>query len=249
MVTGAARGIGAGISQAMAAEGAHLVIVDLLADQAAEVAMTIIENGGVAKSVAADVTDREQVKAVIDFAVTSYGNLDAWFNNAGVNDPREFLSIDKENWDFIHDVNCWGVVVGMQEAARRFIEQGAPGKIVNTASSVGRQGVGVIAPYCASKAAVISLTQSGARAFAQHGITVNGFAPGLVDTPIWEGIDKAVEAMGRPELKFSRLHSDILLGRAALPADIGPVAIFLAGSDSDYITGQIIPVDGGMVLV
>ncbi|NIH82238.1 SDR family NAD(P)-dependent oxidoreductase [Amycolatopsis viridis] len=249
VVTGAARGIGAGIAHAMAAEGANIVVVDLLAEEAAETAERIVKDGGKAVSIAADVTNREQVRAAIDLAVSEFGRLDAMFNNAGVNDPRNWLDIDKDNWDFITGINGWGVVVGTQEAAKQFIAQGSPGKIINTASIAGRQGYAAIGPYCASKAAVISLTQSAARALAPHNITVNGFAPGVVDTPLWVELDKALDNIGKPELKFAGMAADILLGRPSQPADIAPTAIFLAGPDSDYITGQIIPIDGGMILV
>jgi meso-butanediol dehydrogenase/(S,S)-butanediol dehydrogenase/diacetyl reductase len=249
VVTGGGRGIGAAIARGVAAEGASVVVVDLNEEQASDVAQSITDAGGNARSIRADVTSREDVRAAIDCAVDSFGRLDAIFNNAGVNDPRDFMSIDKRNWDFINDINGWGVVVGTQEAARQFMAQGGPGKIVNTASIAGRQGYADIAPYCASKAAVISLTQSAARSFADKGITVNGFAPGVVDTPLWVELDKTLDSLGKPELKFAGMAADILLGRAATPEDIVPTAVFLASKDSDYITGQIIPIEGGMILV
>jgi meso-butanediol dehydrogenase/(S,S)-butanediol dehydrogenase/diacetyl reductase len=132
------------------------------------------------------------------------------------------------------------------------IAQGKGGKIINTASIAGRQGFDNIAPYCASKFAVISLTQSGARALAKHNITVNGFAPGVVNTPLWEQLDKDLMAIGaseRPGQAIAEFSAGILRGRAATPEDIAGSALFLASPESDYMTGQIIMIDGGMVLV
>jgi meso-butanediol dehydrogenase/(S,S)-butanediol dehydrogenase/diacetyl reductase len=248
-VTGGARGIGAGIARAMAAEGASLVVADLNGEQAQEVATQIEDHGGRAIAVQVDVTERDQVAAGIERAVEEFGQLDAYFNNAGVNAPMDLLEVTRENWDFILTVNGFGVLVGIQEAAKQFLRQGTGGKIINTSSIAGRQGFAAIAPYCASKAGVITLTQSAARELAPHGITVNGFAPGVVETPLWEALDESLEAMGKPELKFDGMAEDILLGRPAVPADIAPTAIFLAAADSDYITGQIIPIEGGMILV
>jgi len=122
------------------------------------------------------------------------------FNNAGINKPMNFLDVTEDNWNLIMKVNGLGVLIGMQEAAKQMISQGTGGKIINTASIAGRQGYDNIAPYCASKFSVISLTQSGARALARHNITVNGFSPGVVATPLWEQLDKDLIAIGRPSV-------------------------------------------------
>jgi meso-butanediol dehydrogenase/(S,S)-butanediol dehydrogenase/diacetyl reductase len=146
-------------------------------------------------------------------------------------------------------VNALGVLIGMQEAAHQFIRQGDGGKIVNTASVASRTGFPDVAPYSASKAAVLSLIQAGARALAPHKITVNGFAPGVVATPLWTQLDRDLEAIGEGDAGFDSLSSQILQGRPAQPEDIVPTAIFLAAADSDYMTGQVIAIDGGMILV
>ncbi len=146
-------------------------------------------------------------------------------------------------------MNAIGVLIGTQEAARRFIAQGGGGKVVNTASIAGRTGFPSFAPYSASKAAVISLTQAAARDLAPRGITVNAFAPGVVATPLWTRLDADLAAMGAPDAGFDSMSADILLGRPAEPEDIVPTALFLASSDSDYITGQIVAIEGGMILV
>ena len=174
------------------------------------------------------------------------------FNNAGVNKPMNFLDVTEENWNFIMGINGLGCMIGMQEAARQMIEQGGGGKIVNTASVASRQGFDNVAPYCASKWAVVSLTQSGARDLAKHDITVTGFAPGVVATEMWEQVDQDLMGIGaatRPGQAMEEFSAQILRGRVAKPADITGTTTFLASRDSDYMTGQIIMIDGGMTLV
>lgn len=249
VVTGGASGIGAALSAGFAAEGAHAVIADLDGEAGERVAASIRAEGGSAMAVRVDVTDRSSVAAGIGAAVERFGRLDAYFNNAGMNSPMRFLEITEENVELIMRVNVTGVLIGAQEAAKQFIAQGGPGKIVNTASIAGRTGFSSFAPYSAAKAAVISLTQSGARALAEHGITVNGFAPGVVATPLWTKLDRELAAIGEGKNGFDSMASSILLGRPADPIDIVPTGVFLAAADSDYITGQIIPIEGGMILV
>jgi meso-butanediol dehydrogenase / (S,S)-butanediol dehydrogenase / diacetyl reductase len=249
MITGAGSGIGAGIARGLAAEGANVVLADLNEEAAAGVAAQIEADGGAALAVRVDVTDRAQVTAGIAAAVERFGRLDAYFNNAGFNKPLKYLDVTESNFEAILKVNTIAVLVGAQEAAKQFIAQGGGGKIVNTASIAGRQGFPSFAPYSASKAAVISLTQAGARALAPEGITVNAFAPGVVDTPLWTTLDKDLEEIGEGDAGFDSMAAGILLGRAATPQDLVPTAVFLAGPDSDYITGQVIAIEGGMILV
>ncbi|MFV0452371.1 MAG: glucose 1-dehydrogenase [Propioniciclava sp.] len=249
VITGAGSGIGAGIARGTAVEGAGVVLADLNEEAAAAVAEEINGAGGQALAVGVDVTDREQVRAGIAAAVERFGRLDAYFNNAGMNKPLKYLDISESNFELVMRVNALSVLVGTQEAARQFIAQGGGGKVVNTASIAGRQGFPSFAPYSAAKAAVISLTQAGARALAEHGITVNAFAPGVVDTPLWTALDRDLEEIGEGDAGFDSMADGIILGRAALPEDIIPTAVFLAAADSDYITGQVIPIEGGMILV
>lgn len=252
VITGAGRGIGAGLAHGLAAEGALITVVDRDSAGAHAVADAIVAQGGRACAAVADVTDRASVRAAIATAVSEYGRLDVMFNNAGLNIPQPFLEITEDSWHTVMNVNALGVLIGTQEAATQMIAQGGPGKIVNTASIAGREGYASFAPYSASKFAVIAIIQAAARALAAQSITVNGFSPGVVDTPLWQQLDKDLVAIGdaeQPGDAFAAFASGALVGRAATPADIVPTAIFLAAPDSDYITGQVMAVDGGMVLV
>jgi meso-butanediol dehydrogenase / (S,S)-butanediol dehydrogenase / diacetyl reductase len=256
IVTGAAQGIGRAIGEALLDEGANVCFADINAEKVASVAVAnkarAAAAGGQVTHAAVDVTDRAQVQAMIAHTVAAFGRLDVKFNNAGVNKPMNFLDVTEENWRFIMGINGLGCLIGMQEAARQMIAQGGGGKIINTASVASRQGFDNVAPYCASKWAVVSLTQSGARDLAKHDITVTGFAPGVVDTEMWEQVDQDLMGIGaadRPGQAMEEFSAHILKGRVAKPADITGTTTFLASKDSDYMTGQIIMIDGGMTLV
>ncbi len=255
IVTGAGRGIGLAIADALLREGANVCYADMnpeveqVADSAAQRA-----NGQPGRAIAAtvDVTNRDQVRAMIAKTVDEFGSLDVKFNNAGVNKPMNFLDVTDENWNFIMKVNGLGVLIGCQEAARQMIDQGGGGKIVNTCSIASRQGFDNVAPYCASKFAVLSLTQSAARDLAKHRITVNGFAPGVVHTELWKQLDRDLMDIGaseRPGQAIEEFSEGILVGRVATADDITGTTTFLASSDSDYMTGQCVMIDGGMILV
>ena len=249
IITGGASGIGLGISKGLAAEGANIVIADLNLAAAESAASEITKAGGKAIAAQVDVTKRASVAAGIELAVKTFGKLDCYFNNAGFNKPMKFLDVTEENFNAIMNVNALAVFVGTQEAAKQYIRQGTGGKVVNTASIAGRTGFSSFAPYSASKAAVISITQAAARALAEHNITVNAFSPGVVATPLWDKLDKDLEEIGEGDSGFDSMASGILIGRAAQPEDIVPTALFLASSDSDYVTGQTMAIDGGMILV
>ena len=256
IVTGAAQGIGRAIGEALLDEGADVCFADLNGNKAADVAAAnqarANDNGGKVMSATADVTERKQVQDMIARAVDTFGKLDVKFNNAGVNKPMHFLEVTEENWEFVMRVNGLGVLIGMQEAAKQMIAQGSGGKIINTASIAGRSGYDNVVPYCASKFAVVSLTQSAARDLAKHNITVTGFAPGVVATELWDTLDKDLMALGaseRPGQAMEEFSANILRGRVATPADIVGTTTFLASPASDYMTGQIVMIDGGMELI
>lgn len=256
IVTGAARGIGRAIGEALVDEGADVCFADIDAagarDAAQANAARAAASGARVTHAGVDVTDREQVRAMIAHTVERFGKLDVKFNNAGVNRPMNFLDVTEDNWHFIMGVNGLGCLIGIQEAARQMIAQGGGGKIVNTASIASRQGFDNVAPYCASKSAVVSLTQSAARDLARHQITVTGFAPGVVATEMWDQVDKDLMEIGasqRPGQAMAEFSAGILRGRVARPEDITGTTTFLASRDSDYMTGQIVMIDGGMILV
>lgn len=252
IVTGGASGLGEGIVQRLAAEGGKVVVADLDGAKAERLATTLQAEGKEAIGVAVDVAERAQVRAMVETVVSKFGGIDVLFNNAGFNKPVPFMDVDDANFNAIMRVNALGVMIGMQEVGRHMVQRGRGGKIINTASIAGRQGYAEFAPYCASKAAVISLTQAAAREFAPHKITVNGIAPGVVVTPLWEGLERdmiergVIKEMGEFINSFS---ASILVGRPATPQDLAGIAAFLTSTDSDYMTGQIVMCDGGMVLV
>lgn len=252
VVTGGAGGIGAAACHAIAAEGGRVVVADLDAAAAQSVAEEIGEHGGTARAVGVDVTDRSQVRAMIETTVDAYGALDVIFNNAGMNRPRGFMDVDEANFEEIVRVNTWGVIVCTQEAARQMIAQGTGGKIVNTGSIASRQGFWDFVPYCVAKFGTLAITQATARGLAEHGITVNAFAPGVVDTPMWVGLNEDIRAIHDQPAEANPMRdfaAGTLIGRPASPADLAPFLVYLASSESDYMTGQMYMVDGGQVLV
>jgi meso-butanediol dehydrogenase/(S,S)-butanediol dehydrogenase/diacetyl reductase len=252
IVTGGAGGIGAAACRAIAAEDGKVIVADLDPDRARGVAEAITADGGEATSVAVDVTDRASVQAMIQAAVDTFGELNVIFNNAGMNRPRGFMDVDSENFEQIVRVNTWGVIVCTQEAAKQMITQGAGGKIINTGSIASRQGFWDFVPYCVAKFGVLAVTQATARGLVEHGITVNAFAPGVVDTPMWIGLNEDIRAIhdqpdgADPMREFA---TGTLVGRPAAPEELAPFLVYLASPESDYMTGQMYMVDGGQVLV
>lgn len=252
VITGATGGIGAAIARALAADGAAITVADLAQDAADRLASEITAAGGKAIGVAVDVRERAQVRAMLDKAADAFGRVDVLFNNAGVAQTRPFLDITEEDWRFVIDVNALGVLLGMQEAVKTFRSQGGGGKIINTASIAAKQGYEPLAHYCASKFAVVAMTQAAARAFGKEGITANCFCPGVVATPMWDVIDKGFrdnKLTTKENEAFDTFAATAVLGRASQPADLVGVARYLASSDSDFMTGQSLMVDGGMVFI
>ena len=251
IIAGAGRGIGAGVAADLAAKGARVAVADLDRESAQDVAAHIVARGGDAKAFTVDVASRDSVRTLIGEVVKAHGRLDVMFNNAGISQTMKFLDTTEEDFDRVMRVNGLGVMIGIQEAARQMIAQGGGGKIINTASIAGKQGYPLFAAYCASKFAVVALTQAAARALAEHRITVNCFAPGVVQTELWKQLDAEFMELGLTKeagQAINEFSSGILLGRPSLPADLVGTTSFLASAASDYITGQTLMVDGGMVL-
>ncbi|HEV2107877.1 MAG TPA: L-iditol 2-dehydrogenase [Thermomicrobiales bacterium] len=250
IVTGGAQGMGRAISLAYAREGAKVLVADLNeAGAQATVEAINAQQGeeGKAASFRIDVRDQSQARAMIDTAVERFGGIDILVNNAGVGKIIPFHETTEADWDFMFDINCKGLLWCSQAAARQMIEQGRGGKIVNLASQAGRRGEALVLAYCASKACVISMTQSMALALAPHKINVNAIAPGIVDTPFWDEVDRQFAKLlnmevGEPKRTFIQ---SIPLGRIEQPEDVTGMAVFLASSEADYITQQTFNVDGG----
>jgi meso-butanediol dehydrogenase/(S,S)-butanediol dehydrogenase/diacetyl reductase len=252
LVTGAARGIGAASARRLAAGGARLVLADL---DGAAVDKLAAELGGV--GVTADVTRAADITRMVDEPYRRWGRLDVLFNNAGVIRVEPLLEVTEAEWDRVLAVNLRAVFFVLQAVARRMRDQppmpGSElrGKLIQTASIAGyRGGNHLMTPYSASKAGVISLTRSAAQALAPDRITSNCVCPGAVETPMWEQIDRELGALHgwAPREAWKRRTAGIPLGRPETPDDVAGVVAFLAGPDSDYMTGQAIKVDGGLVM-
>jgi NAD(P)-dependent dehydrogenase (short-subunit alcohol dehydrogenase family) len=249
IITGGARGIGAAIAQSYAAEGAQVVVADLLAEDAAATAKAI---GGKAFAVPVDVTRIASIESMVESVIARAGAIDILVNNAAIFDMGPVLEVTEKSWDTQFAVNTKGLFFTLQSVAKRMVAQNeaAPtrrGKIINIASQAGRRGEALVAAYCASKAAVISLTQSAGLDLIKHRINVNGIAPGVVDTPMWDRVDALfAKYEHRPLGEKKRLVGEAVpFGRMGLPEDHAGAAVFLASSDSDYVVAQTLNVDGG----
>lgn len=250
IITGAGRGIGAAIAKGLASDGALITVADLSKDTSEATAKEIRDAGGTAIAFTVDVTQREGVRKMIDASVAAHGKLDVIFNNAGIVQVRPFLDITEDDYRVMSDVNGLGVLIAMQEAIRTFLSQGGGGRIVNTASIGAKLSTDPLAHYCASKFAVVALTQAAARTFGKDGIRVNSICPGNVATDMWKKIDEGFRHTGlttRENEAFERFASTAALGRPSTAEDLVGIARYLASSDSDFMTGQSIIVDGGTV--
>jgi D-sorbitol dehydrogenase (acceptor) len=246
IVTGAAVGIGEAVVRRYLDEGAKVVVVDV--KPRAELEQTYSDIPAVRiLLIQADVTAREGIEGILSATVERFGRVDILFNNAAIFDLRPLLEESWEIFDRVFAVNVKGMFFLMQCVARQMVEQGDGGKIINMASQAGRRGEALVSHYCASKAAVISYTQSAALALAPHRINVNGIAPGVIDTPMWKDVDALFARYeNRPVGEKKRLVGEAVpLGRMGRPSELTGAAVFLASADADYITAQTLNVDGG----
>jgi len=244
IVTGGAQGIGEAIVRAYAAEGARVVIADVVENKAQSLAQDIGNN---ALAVRLDVRDPASIDATVKAAVEQFGGIDILVNNAAVFDMQPLLEATEASFDRQFAINVKGLFFTLQAVAKQMVEQGRGGKIINMSSQAGRRGEPLLPVYCATKAAVISLTQSFGLDLIKHGIYVNSIAPGVVDTPMWDEVDALFAkyeglAIGQ---KKREVGEAVPLGRMGRPEDYGAPAVFLASSDSDYIVAQTLNVDGG----
>ncbi len=244
LITGAARGIGKVFAEAFFGEGATVAIGDINFAAAQRAASEI---GDGAYAVELDVTRQDSIDAAIDAVVARAGKLDILVNNAALFDADNIVDITRDSYAKLYSVNVAGTLFTLQAAARQMIKQGHGGKIINMASQAGRRGESLVAVYCSTKAAVISLTQSAGLNLIEHGINVNAIAPGVVDGDHWDHVDSLFAKLEgkKPGQKKAEVAAGVPAGRFAVPADLTGMAVFLASSDSDYILSQTYNVDGG----
>jgi len=244
VITGAARGIGLAIAQRYAAEGARVVVADLNEAGARQAAAAI---GHDALGLHLDVTRQESIDAMVAGVVAQCGRLDILVNNAGIFDLAPTVEITRESYRRVYAVNVEGLLFTLQAAAKQMIAQGGGGRIINFASQAGRRGEALVAVYCSSKAAVISLTQSAGLDLIKHGINVNAIAPGVVDNEHWDEVDARFARYEglQPGEKKRAVGAAVPFGRMARPEEIAGLAVFLAGPDAGYIVAQTYNIDGG----
>ncbi|CAH2409053.1 L-iditol 2-dehydrogenase [Mesorhizobium escarrei] len=244
LITGSARGIGKAFAEAYVREGATVAIGDINLEAAEKTASEI---GAKAYAVKLDVTDLTSIEAAIKAIETRAGGLDILINNAALFDLAPIVEISKASYDRLFSVNVAGTLFMLQAAARSMIAAGRGGKIINMASQAGRRGEALVAVYCATKAAVISLTQSAGLDLIKHRINVNAIAPGVVDGEHWDHVDALfAKYENRPRGEKKRLVGEAVpYGRMGTAQDLTGMAVFLASDDAEYIVAQTYNVDGG----
>lgn len=249
LVTGAGRGIGRGIALRLAQDGADIAIVDLNEESMAAVAREVEQLGRKATTFKADVSDRQQVYAAVNHAEQQLGGFDIMINNAGIAQVNPISEVTPQEVSMIYKINVEGTLWGIQAAAAKFIERGQKGKIINASSIAGHNGFAMLGVYSSTKFAVRGLTQAAAQEYASRGITVNAYCPGIVGTDMWDVIDQRFSSLtGAPVgATYKKYVEGIALGRAQTPDDVAAFVSYLAGPDSDYMTGQAPLIDGGMV--
>jgi D-sorbitol dehydrogenase (acceptor) len=244
LITGAARGIGRAFAEAYVREGACVAIADIDIDRARASAAEI---GASAIAVELDVTRQDSIDAAVAGTVEALGQIDVLINNAAIFSAAPILEIDRADYARVFDINVAGTLFTMQAVARHMIERGIRGRIINMASQAGRRGEPLVAVYCASKAAIISLTQSAGLNLVRHGINVNAIAPGVVDGEHWDGVDAffAKYEGKAPGQKKREVGEAVPYGRMGRAEDLTGMAVFLASDEADYIVAQCYNVDGG----
>ncbi|WP_218971228.1 acetoin reductase [Peribacillus loiseleuriae] len=250
VITGSAQGIGRGIAERLAKDGFSIVLSDLNEEVLKETEKEFKNKGVNVTSFVGNVTKPEDQEGLVKHAVDTFGNVDVFINNAGVEGQvAPLTAVDPKAVDFTLDVNIKGVIYGIKAAANQMKKQGTGGKIINACSIAGQEGFEMLGVYSATKFAVKGLTHVAAKELAPFKITVNSYCPGIVGTGMWERLDeKMMEHMGTKKGEaFAKFTQGIALGRPQTPEDAANLVSFLASSDSDYITGQNILTDGGMV--
>jgi NAD(P)-dependent dehydrogenase (short-subunit alcohol dehydrogenase family) len=244
LITGAARGIGRAFAEAYVHEGARVAIADIDIDRARA---TAAEIGEAAIAVPLDVTRQESIDSAVAETVAALGRIDILINNAAIFTAAPLVEIERTDYQRVFDINVAGTLFTMQAVARHMIDNGIRGRIINMASQAGRRGEALVAVYCATKAAVISLTQSAGLNLIAHGINVNAIAPGVVDGEHWDGVDAffARYEGKAPGQKKKEVGEAVPYGRMGRAEDLTGMAIFLASAEAEYIVAQCYNVDGG----
>ena len=244
LITGGARGIGRAFAEAYVREGATVAVADI---DFAEASATATAIGPQAYAVKLDVTDQASIDAAVAAVLAKTGGIDILINNAALFDMASIAELTHKSYDMQFAVNVKGTLFMLQAAAKAMVARGKGGKIINMASQAGRRGEANVIVYCATKATVISMTQSAGLELIKHGINVNGIAPGVVDTPMWDVVDAQFAKYENLPLgeKKRRVGLAVPFGRMGTPQDLCGMAVFLASSDADYIVAQTYNVDGG----
>jgi len=244
LITGAARGIGLAFAKAYVAEGARVAIDDIDIDRA-RIAATQIGNSAIA--VQMDVTDQSSIDTAVTETVKALGQIDILINNAAIFTAAPVAEITRQDYKRVFDINVSGTLFTMQAVANHMIKRGIKGRIINMASQAGRRGESLVSVYCASKAAVISLTQSVGLNLIQHGINVNAISPGVVDGEHWDGVDAffAKYEGKSPGQKKKEVAVAVPFGRMGTADDLTGMAVFLASDSASYVVAQTYNVDGG----
>ena len=250
VLTGAGGGIGAAVAAAYLHEGARCTLIDLAPTPSAAVDALAARYPGQLQYVAANVTVATDRSRIVEQACDGFGPIDILYNNAGIFDLAPLLDSDEAMFDRLFAVNVKGSFFVMQKVLAHMVANGTRGAVINMASQAGRRGEALVAHYCATKAAIISYTQSAALAMAPHHIRVNAIAPGVIDTPMWVGVDALFAryenlAIGEKKIQVGKA---VPLGYMGRPDDIAGAAVFLASDEAAYITAQTLNVDGGNVM-
>lgn len=244
LITGAARGIGLAFAQAYVREGARVVLADIDIERASAAASDL---GAAASAVELDVTRQDSIDAGVAKAVAGLGQIDILINNAAVFSAAPIVEITRDDYAKVFDINVSGALFTLQAVARHMIAAGVKGRIINMASQAGRRGEALVGVYCASKAAVISLTQSAGLDLIRYGVNVNAISPGVVDGEHWDGVDAffAKYENKAPGQKKAEVGAAVPYGRMGTAEDLTGMAIFLASDEADYVVAQTYNVDGG----
>jgi len=239
IVTGASRGIGEAIAKQLSSCGAKTILIARNFDQLVAVKETIISNGGIAESIAGDVSNLNSISEIVTNTIDKLGRIDILVNNAGIARDNIIMRIKEDDWDSVMNINLKGCFNGIKSVARPMIKNKA-GRIINITSVIGQIGNAGQSNYAASKAGIIGLTKSMAKELGSRNITVNAVAPGYITTDMTNELNDEV----KEKIKFS-----IPLGRLGTPDDVANLVCFLASDEAGYITGQTFNVDGGMVMI